>query len=75
MKVTIKTTEPKSREVDWSKPMLVTNSEIFILTSGEDTNILFSGTDLSTGCYSNRWDKSHFNPCTSPVTITFENEL
>ena len=75
MKVTIKTTEQQSREIDWSKPMVVTNSEIFILTAGEDTNILFSGTDLFSGCYSNRWNKSAFTPCTTPVTITFENEL
>lgn len=75
MKVTINTTTPQSREIDWSKPMVVTNGEIFVLTTGDDTNIFFSGTDLSNGSYSDRWNKRAFTPCTTPVTITFENEL
>lgn len=75
MKVTINTTAPQSREIDWSKPMVVTNGEIFVLTTGANTCVLFSGIDLSNGSDSDRWSKRAFTPCTTPVTITFENEL
>lgn len=75
MKVTINTTEPQSREVDWSKPMLVTNGNQIIQTTGIHAGAYFEGIRQSDGLYSNSWYKSDFTPCTTPVTITFENEL
>lgn len=76
MKVTINTTAPQSREIDWSKPMVVTDGkEYTVLTDGRHLDILFSGMDVVNQRYSDRWNKKAFTPCTTPVTITFENEL
>jgi len=74
MKVTIKTTEPQSREVDWSKPMVVTDGKDYIRTTGCHTESGFYGTDLQTGEPTLRF-KNKFTPCTTPITVTFENEL
>lgn len=78
MKVTIKTTEPQSMEIDWSKPMIVKNNhngEIYVRTTGKHKGLYFEGINIVTGeCLNNRF-KRNFTPCTLPVTITFENEL
>ena len=74
MKVTINTTEPQSREIDWSKKMIVTDGDRYVRTTGEHTDGTFDGMDVITGTYTS-WTKHNFTPCTTPVTITFENEL
>jgi hypothetical protein len=75
MKVTINTTEPKSREIDWSKPMVViSKSGYYVITNGIHDSATFEGMDLH-DCSLGKWSKRNFTPCTSPVTITFENEL
>lgn len=75
MKVTINTTAPQSREIDWSKPMVVTNGDVYVITDGKDSGGCFSGVRLGTAFHYNGWVKAHFTPCTTPITVTFENEL
>lgn len=74
MKVTINTTETQSREIDWSKPMLVTNGDAYLLTLGVHNTDKFEGIRIRS--MTRDWFyKYAFTPCTTPVTITFENEL
>lgn len=76
MKVTIKTTEPQSREIDWSNKMIVTDGEVYVQTTGgHDGGMCFTGFNIIDSIFSLSWNKSLFTPCTTPVTITFENEL
>lgn len=75
MKVTINTTAPQSREIDWSKPMVVLNGVQCIQTTGEHTGKVFAGMDIYNSRFSYHWIKSNFTPCTTPITVTFENEL
>jgi len=75
MKVTINTTAPQSREIDWSKPMVVQSGSIYVLTNGYHAADRFSGVNINTGEYCTAWAKGIFNPCTTPITVTFENEL
>lgn len=75
MKVTINTTAPQSREVDWSKPMVVeSESGNCIITTGVQDAERFQGMSIRL-CQFGFWLKSSYYPCTTPVTITFENEL
>lgn len=75
MKVTINTTAPKEREIDWSIPMIVANSHHHVLTDGIHENHVFGGMSVGLKIYANDWLKSAFTPCTTPITVTFENEL
>lgn len=75
MKVTINTTAPQSRGVDWSKPMVVTDGVEYIQTTGMHTGKCFEGMDIHNSYFSTQWSKSDFTPCTTPITVTFENEL
>lgn len=75
MKVTINTTAPQSRDIDWSKPMVVKSNGITVLTTGRHKSTYFEGVRLETGEYRTTWSKSIFIPCTTPITVTFENEL
>lgn len=75
MKVTIQTTAPQSRKIDWSKPMVVTDGKIYVRTNGEYSLKCFAGTCLSSFGYFSLWAKELFTPCTVPITVTFENEL
>lgn len=75
MKVTINTTEPQKRDVDWSKPMVVVSETgTYIITTGVYNEYDFEGINTRTGTVG-YWLKSAYTPCTTPVTITFENEL
>lgn len=75
MKVTINTTGPQSREIDWSKKMAVSNGDYIVLTTGEHDGMFFSGMQVGKNIYSTMWNKNAFTPCTTPITVTFENEL
>ena len=75
MKVTINTTELQSREIDWDIPMIVNNGKYFVLTTGVHQDDTFCGFNLERKEYVAMFMKSAFTPCTTPVTITFENEL
>lgn len=77
MKVKINTTEPQSREIDWSKPMVVQYIEDgrLVLTDGTHGGNEFAGMQIGKNEYRTDWLKQLFTPCTTPVTITFENEL
>jgi len=76
MKVTIQTTAPQEREIDWSKKMIVTDGEVYVQTTGaHDGGMCFTGFNISDSIWSSSWNKSVFTPCTTPITVTFENEL
>jgi len=76
MKVTINTTEPQSREIDWSKKMVLSHKlyEMVVVSTGKDKPEYFEGFRFATQTVS-YFVKSDFTPCATPVTITFENEL
>lgn len=74
MKVTVHEKQ-ESKEIDWSKPMVVrSSSNDYVITNGRHEDDFFNGIRLDDGHYTEDWPKNSFTPITEPLTITFENE-
>lgn len=80
MKATVVVNNQTVKTIDWGKRQIVKSEEgSIILTTGKHTDNLFAGTVLGAsmnaiGVYGEDFYKSQFTPCTSPITITFEND-
>lgn len=66
-----------TKEIDWSKPMIViAKTGAILLTTGKHSKDNFSGIPITEEDIHiwDLYDKSAFTPLTEPITITFENE-
>ncbi len=78
IKSTLVTPPNKAKEIDWSKSQLLICNQLVILTNGDHCGDYFSGVaickDHVSGLMEINWYKPKFQPITTPITITFENE-
>jgi len=71
MKITVK---EKLEKIDWDKSQLVcgkyhTNGDYIIQTNKKHEGCFFEGIDLTSGVFSNRWNKEECKLFTGSITI------